>query len=36
MEAYQLISLVNETRVMKYKEHISDKDWSALDVYDKC
>ena len=33
---YQLIRLVNETRMTKYKERILDTDWSVLDVYDTC
>ena len=35
-EGYQLIRLVNETRMTKYKERILDTDWSVLDVYDTC
>ena len=34
IEEYQLIRLVNETRMTKYKESILDTDWSVLDVYD--
>ena len=36
IEEYQLIRLVNETRMTKYKERISDTDWSMLDTYDTC
>ena len=35
-EEYQLIRLVNDTRMTKYKERISDTDRSVLDVYDTC
>ena len=34
IEEYQLIRLVNETRMTKYKERILDTDWSVLDVND--
>ena len=36
IEEYQLIRLVNETRMTKYKERILDTDWSVLDIYDTC
>ena len=36
IEEYQLIRLINETRMTKYKERILDIDWSVLDVYDTC
>ena len=36
IEEYQLIRLVNETRMTKYKERILDTDWSELDTYDTC
>ena len=36
IEEYQLIRLVNETRMTKCKERILDTDWSVLDVYDTC
>ena len=36
IEEYQLIRLINETRMTKYKERILDTDWSVLDVYDTC
>ena len=36
IEEYQLIKLVNETRMTKYKERILDTDWSVLDIYDTC
>ena len=36
IEEYHLIRLVNETRMMIYKERISDTDWSVLDFYDNC
>ena len=35
-EEYQLIRLVNETTMTKYKERILDTDWSVLDVNDTC
>ena len=36
IEEYQLIRLINESRMLKYKERILDTDWSILDVYDTC
>ena len=36
IEEYQLIRLVNETRMTKYKEPILDTCWSILDIYDTC
>ena len=33
---YQIIRLINETSMTKYKERILDIDWSVLDVYDTC
>ena len=36
IEEYQLIRLVKETRMTKYKDRILDTDWSVLDVYDTC
>ena len=33
---YQLIRLVNEPRMTKFRERIFDTDWSVLDVYDTC
>ena len=36
IEEYQLIRLVNEPRMTKFKERILDTDWSVLDVYDSC
>ena len=36
IEEYQVIRLVNGTRMMKSKERILDTDWSVLDVYDTC
>ena len=36
IEEYQLIRLINETRMTKYQERILDIDWSVLDVYDTC
>ena len=35
-DQYQLIRLVNETRLAKYKETISTTDWSILDQYKSC
>ena len=35
-EEYQLIRLINESRMLKYKERILGTDWSILDVYDTC
>ena len=36
MKEYQLIRLVNEPRMTKFRESILDTDWSVLDVYDNC
>ena len=36
IEEYQLIRLINESRMLKYKERILGTDWSILDVYDTC
>ena len=36
IEEYQLIRLVNEPRMTKFRERILDTDWSVLDVYDTC
>ena len=33
---YQLIRLVNEPRITKFRERIFDTDLSVLDVYDTC
>ena len=32
----QLIRLINESRMTKYKERIPGTDWSIVDVYDSC
>ena len=36
IEEYQLIRLINESRMLKYKERILGTDWSILYVYDTC
>ena len=36
IEEYQLIRLINESRMLKYKERILGTDWSILDVDDTC
>ena len=35
-DQYQLIRLTNESRMVKYKENISNIDWTVLDQYNSC
>ena len=35
-DSFQLLRVINESRIEKYKDCISNTDWTALNVYENC